>query len=409
MGEQDPRDGGMLKGLRILDLSHQYSGALAACLLADLGAEVVAVEDPRGSPIRTMLPKSKGESMWWKVIQRGKRQITLSLSNPEGRRILHQLLPNFDVVVENFRPGTLEKWGIGPKDLESAGFNLIMLRISGFGQTGPLRELPGFGTVAEAMSGFAYLNGFPDGPPVFPSTTLADGVSSTFGALGILSAMYNRMNHGLQGVRVVDVALFESLFRLIPTQVPGFDQLGLVPKRPGNFLGSHGVLRNVWKTSDEVYFCVSGVGEVAIRRILVACGAMELVDRVGIGVMHEEPAAVEAFLGEANDWLTTWAGVRTYAEVSRSLNEAGAVFQRIYSVADIVEDAHYQAREDLIRVPDAELGSVLMQGVMPKFEGQSHPIGWAGKARGADNAEVYGNWLGIGESELSQLRQQGVI
>ncbi|MDE3074049.1 MAG: CoA transferase, partial [Chloroflexota bacterium] len=226
---------GPLVGLRVLDLSHQYSGALTACLLADLGAEVIAVEHPGGSPIRTMLPKKDGESLWWKVLQRGKKAITLNLSTERGRELMLRLARRSEVMVENFRPGTLERWRIGPKDLEAEGVSLILLRTSGFGQTGPDSGRPGFGTVAEAMSGFAYLNGFPDGPPVFPSVSLADGVAATFGAFGLMAALCARLRgQDGTGVQVVDVALFEGLFRLVPTQVQGYDLLGYVPKRPGN-------------------------------------------------------------------------------------------------------------------------------------------------------------------------------
>jgi len=399
----------MLGGVRVLDLAHQYSGAMAACLLADLGADVVTVEHPDGSPIRTMLPKKDGQSMWWKTIQRGKRAVTLKLSTEQGRKMLLEMARHFDVVVENFRPGTIERWGLGPSDLEAAGLNVVLLRISGFGQTGPSRGRPGFGTVAEAMSGFAYLNGFPDGPPVFPSTTLADGVAATFGALGILAAMVNRLRSPKSGVQVVDMALFEGLFRLIPTQVSGYDQLKYVPKRPGNFLGSHGVLRNLYETSDGRYVCVSAVGEIPIRRVLEAAGLDALVARVDDRVMHADADTVMAFLDDCNEGVEAWASARPYEEVIGGFAEAGAVFQTVYNVEDIVNDPHYQAREDLIRVPDRDLGSILMQGVVPKFPGAEHRVSFAGPSPGEHNAEVYRELLGLDAAELDRLRREGII
>jgi len=275
---------GALSGIRVLDVAHQYSGALTAALLADLGATVISIEHPKGSPIRTMLPKRDNESLWWKTVQRGKTNITLNLSSPRGRKIFLSMVKDFDVMVENFRPGTLERWQIGPAEMEAAGANLSLLRISGFGQTGPMRDLPGFGTVAEAMSGFAHLNGFPDGPPVFPSTTLADGVAAIFGAFGVLAAHIAKLREKRHGVEIVDVALFEGIFRLIPTQVLAQDQLGKAPTRPGNFLSSHGVLRNLYLTKDKRYLCVSAVGPAAIRRIVAAADATDLCTRVDAAI-----------------------------------------------------------------------------------------------------------------------------
>ena len=399
----------LLQGLRVLDIAHQYSGANAAALLSDRGAEVVAIEHPQGSPIRTMLPKKDGESMWWKVVQRGKKNITLNLSTPRGREIFLSMVKDFDVLIENFRPGTLERWGIGPEDLEKAGANLALLRISGFGQTGPSRNLPGFGTVAEAMSGFAHMNGYPDGPPTFPSTTLADGVSSVFGAMGVLAALLSNLRSNTKGVEVVDVALFESMFRIIPTQVATFDQLGKAQRRPGNFLGDHGVLRNVYRTQDDKYLCISSVGTQAIRRILIGAGATALVKVINTDVMTDPSSAkVEAFLGACNVHLLAWAAARPYDELTADLAAADAVFSPVYSIAEIVNDPHYLAREDLVRVPDEDFGPILMQGIVPKFPGRDHQLTYAGQRRGACNEEIYGQ-LGLSEGDIAELHRDGIV
>lgn len=400
----------ILAGLKVLDLSHQYSGALAAALLADLGADVVAVEHPKRSPVRTMLPKKDGESLWWKVIERGKRVIALDLSTPKGQEIARALARTCDVIVENFRPGTLERWNLGPEDLEAAGVDAVLLRISGFGQTGPYRELPGFGTIAEATSGFAYLNGEPDGPPTFPSTTLADGVAATFGAMGVLAAAWHRQLHRDEsGVEVVDVALFEGLFRLIPTQIPAYDQLGIVQKRPGNLLTSHGVLRNLYESRDGRYFCVSAVGPAPIRRILVAAGADDLIAEVDGDVMERDSAAVHEFLDACNDAIVRWSTQRDYVDLSASLEAAGAVYRHVYSAADIFEDPQFAARNDLIRVPDADLGEITMAGVVPKFPGRDHTVRHAGPSRGAHTEEVLGEVLGMDAAQIAALRAEGVI
>jgi crotonobetainyl-CoA:carnitine CoA-transferase CaiB-like acyl-CoA transferase len=401
----------ILDGLKVLDLAHQYSGALSAALMADLGAEVVAVEHPERSSIRTMLPKKDGESLWWKVIERGKRVIALDLSTPRGQQIVIDLARQFDVIVENFRPGTLEKWNLGPSDLEEAGVSVIMLRISGFGQTGPDRELPGFGTIAEATSGFAHLNGEPDGPPTFPSTTLADGVAAVFGAMGVLAASWNRATRPEQNgrVEVVDVALFEGLFRLIPTQIPALHQLGTVQTRPGNLLTSHGVLRNLYSSRDGKYFAVSAVGSAAIRRILVGADAENLIAEVDADVMERDPDTVQRFLDACNDAVEAWASVRDYEELARRLQESDAVYRNVYSAQDILEDPQYAARDDLIMVPDSDLGDIMMAGVVPKFPGRTHVVAHAGPPRGAHTEEVLREMLSLDGDEIDKLRMDGVI
>jgi formyl-CoA transferase len=286
----------------------------------------------------------------------------------------------------------------------------VLLRISGFGQTGPARSKPGFGTVAEAMSGFAYLNGESDGSPTFPSTTLADGVAAVFGAFGLLAALLGR-HRGQPGpaVEVVDMALFEGLFRIIPTQVAGYDQLGLVPKRPGNKLTSHGVLRNLYTTRDGRYFVVAGVGPVPVKRIMLAVGAGGLAARIDEGVMGGDPREVEEYLNQCDAVVTEWAAEHDFDAVKAAMTDADAVFQTVYSVADIVTDEQYAAREDLVRVPDDALGEVLMQGVVPKFPSRDHRVRWAGADRGADNAAVYGERLGLSRDEIDRLGREGII
>lgn len=393
----------------MLDLSHQYSGGLAACLLGDYGADVVVVEHPSGSPMRTMLPRKQGESLWWKVVARGKSAITLNLSKTEGAALLKRLVADADVVIENFRPGTLERWNLGPDELGKVRDGLVMLRISGFGQTGPKRDTPGFGTVAEAMSGFAHLNGDPDGAPTFPSTTLADGAAATFGALGVMAKLYERSMRPWKGAQVVDMALVEALFRLIPVQMPWYDQLGVAPKRPGNFLGSHGVLRNLYRTADDVYFCVSAIGHEPIRRILHGVGASALEQGVGEAIRSKDPKTFEAFLSEADAAVAAWAKTKRWPEVAASMDASGAVYQRVYDAADIAADSHFAEREALIRVADPTLGSILMTGIVPKFVGHDRTIAHAGAKLGAHNEEIFGERLGLSKHEIDELRAAGVI
>ena len=400
---------GPLVGLKVLDLAHQYAGALAGSMLADFGADVIAVEHPRGNMVRTMLPLKDGASLWWKVAGRGKRAITLNLSSDQGKVLALRLAGEADVIIENFRPGTLEKWGLGPDDLEAAGISCVMLRISGFGQTGINRTRPGFGSVAEAMSGFAHLTGDPDGPPYFPSTTLADGVTGTFGCLGAVIALLGReRGSGRGGVQVVDASLVESMFRLIPTQVIGYDQLGLVPKRPGNFIGDHGVLRNLYKTSDEVWFTASAVGGQTIRRIVTVVGAEDLIPQIETTLASHDRDVLEGFFREADERVQAWTSVRTWVEIDEAFRAGGVVYNRVYDIEAIYADPFFTDRDDIIEVPDAELGPVRMQGIVPKLPGYELNVSHAGVQRSTHTAEVLAE-LGITAEQLEQLRTEGII
>jgi crotonobetainyl-CoA:carnitine CoA-transferase CaiB-like acyl-CoA transferase len=408
--EATPRTG-PLAGLRVIDVAHQYAGALAGSILADFGADVIAIEHPRGNMVRTMLPLKEGHSLWWKIAGRGKRAITLNLSSPEGRELVLRLLNEADVLIENFRPGTLERWSLGPQDLEAAGVgDLVMLRISGFGQTGSNRTRPGFGSVAEAMSGFSHLTGMPDGPPVFPSTTLADGVTGTFGCLGILAGLLGKARgNSVSGVQVVDASLVESMFRLIPTQVIGYDQLGIVPKRPGNFIGSHGVLRNLYRSSDDVWFTASAVGPATIVRILTCVGATDMIDKIEPALSSHDRDTLEGFFKDCDDRVVAWAEKLPYDEIEVALKEHGVVFEKIYDITDIFADPFFEERDDIVQVPDDQLGPLRMQGIAPKLPGYDLRIRHAGRARGADNDEVLGGVLGLSDDQIAELERDGVV
>jgi crotonobetainyl-CoA:carnitine CoA-transferase CaiB-like acyl-CoA transferase len=402
---------GSLAGIRVLDASHQYSGAFAASLLRDLGAEVIAIETPQGSPIRTMLPKRGLDSLWWLSLQREKRNITLKLSTPEGQDIYKALAREADVLIENFRPGTMEKWGIGPQQLEAAGVSAVMLRISGFGQTGPSRDRPGYGTIAEAMSGFAHLNGFPDGPPALPSVTLADGVAAVFGSLGVLAALLQRSNDlPTPSVQVVDTALVESLFKIIPNQVTAYDQLGIVMRRYGNSLLEKGVLRDLFKTADGRDVAVGGgIGAPSIKRTLEAVDAPDLAAEVAAGVLNGEGPDVMDFLRRGHKAIATWVGARTYDEVEKVLASSGVVFAPIYNVEDIVRDEHYRARDSIISVADENGVEMAMTGIVPKIDGSNVSSRRAGAPKGAFNEEILCGLLGMSPESLKELADKGVV
>lgn len=407
--DEAPSRKGPLQGLKVLDLAHQYAGALAGSMLADFGADVIAVEHPDGNMVRTMLPLKQGSSLWWKVAGRGKRAITLKLSDPDGRAIALKLAREADIIIENFRPGTLERWKLGPEHLEAAGVDAVMLRISGFGQTGRHRTRPGFGSVAEAMSGFAHLTGMPDGPPTFPSTTLADGVTGTFGCLGVMAALAGKLRGvAPAGVQVVDASLVESLFRIIPTQVIGYDQLEIVPKRPGNFIGDHGVLRNLYESSDGVWFTASAVGAATIRRILTTVGAEDLISSVdGVLASHDRDT-LEEFFTRADQRVSQWAASRTYAEIDAAMLAGGVVYERVYDIEAIYADPFFTERKNIIKVADEEFGTVRMQGIAPKLPAYDLEVTHAGRTRGHDTEAVLGE-LGLAEDEIVSLRDSQVI
>jgi crotonobetainyl-CoA:carnitine CoA-transferase CaiB-like acyl-CoA transferase len=406
--------GGVLAGLKVLDLAHHYSAAFAGVLLADLGADVTVVEHPEGNVLRGMLPRREDVPLWTSLVERNKRNISLKLSDPEGSRLFRELVVDYDVVIENFRPGTLERWGLGPDDLAAAGADLVMLRVSGYGQTGPRSARPGFGGAAEAMSGLTQMTGPDDGPPFLLSTAIADGAAGTFGAVGLLAALWQRAHAEVtggvrtSGVEVVDIALFEGMFRLIPTQVIEYDQCGTIPGRAGS-VREHGVIRNVYRSLDDTYFCVSSVGPRAIRRMMGAIGANDQLAELDGGVLDSGEHGVVDFITRSDLAFAQWAADHPWTDVEAGLDAHGVVFERVYTVEDIVSDEHYLAREDIVTVADPVLGEVRMPGVVPKFSSFKHDVRHTGRSTGADNVEVYGEALGLDAARLADLREHGVI
>jgi crotonobetainyl-CoA:carnitine CoA-transferase CaiB-like acyl-CoA transferase len=354
-----------------------------------------------------MGPKKGPHSMWWKVVERGKRHITLNLSKPRGREMLLEIAKDFDVIVENFRPGTLERWNLGPDDLEKAGLNCTLVRISGFGQSGPYSPRPGYGSVAEAMSGFAHMNGEPNGPPMFPSSSLADGVASLWAVIGTLASLYGNPRPA-QGIEVVDVALMEGLYRIIPTQIPTLQQMGVVQTRPGNYLGDRGSLRNTYRTRDGRWYIAVGTG-ATIRNILVAAEATELIEAVDTGVLQgADSAAIAALLKRCDTHLHAWSTEHDWVQVTAAMAAADAAHAPIYSAADIMDDPHYRAREQVVTLPDAELGEVSMQGIVPRFPRRDHRVSHPGRAKGWDNEAFYAS-RGLSPEDIAALKADGLI
>ena len=396
---------GPLNGMKVLDLSTIVAGGTATSLMADFGAEVIKVERPGGGdPLRNWGPFVDGVSLWWKVHSRNKKSITLDLRLPEGQNVLKELAAQADLLVEGFRPGTLEGWGLGPNDLSQVNPRLVMVRFSGFGQTGPYRDRPGFGTIAECMSGMIGMTGFPDTPPVLPPVPMADEVAGTFGAMAAMMALYHRDALGGRSGQVIDMSLFEPLFRLCIPHVTIYDLLNIVRERVGNDFPD-AAPRNLYKTGDGHWLGLSATSQNTWEVLAKAMGLTRLLD----DPRFKDNASRMAYRQELNEELQEWIGSRPLEQVMETIVPAGGVVGPVYDMAQIVEDPHYQAREDILEIDDPELGRTRMVGVVPKFSETPGGVSHAGPRLGEHNARVYGSWLGYDEEKLRNLTEEKVI
>jgi crotonobetainyl-CoA:carnitine CoA-transferase CaiB-like acyl-CoA transferase len=398
---------GPLAGLKVLDLSIIVAGGTASSLLADFGAEVIKVERPvSGDPLRNWGPFVNGVSLWWKVHSRNKQSITLNLADPEGQGLLRELAQHADLLIEGFRPGALERWNLGPADLQRVNPKLVMVRFSGFGQTGPYRERPGFGTIAECMSGYIAMTGFPDSPPNLPPVPLADEISGLFGAMSAMMALYNRdagNSGGGQG-QVIDVSLFEPLFRLCIPHVTMYQQLGISRERVGNDFPD-AAPRSLYQSGDGQWMGLSATSQNTFENLARAMGLPELLQ----DQRFKDNASRLENTGELNKALQGWLGQRSSQEIMDELVPAGGVVGPVYDAAQIMDDPHYRERDDILEIDDPELGPTKMLGVVPKFSQTPGEVRHAGPTLGQHNAEVYGGWLGLGEDRLSELEARGII
>ena len=398
---------GPLAGLKVLDLSIIVAGGTASSLLADFGAEVVKVERPgTGDPLRNWGPFANGVSLWWKVHSRNKKSVTLNLGTPEGQELLKQLAKEADVLIEGFRPGAMERWGLGPGDLQAVNPKLVMLRYSGFGQSGPYKDRPGFGTIAECMSGFVGMTGFQDTPPVLPPIPLADEIAGVFGAMAGMMALYHRDASGDANAKgqVVDVSLFEPLFRLCIPHITMFDMLGINRERVGNDFPD-AAPRSLYKTADDRWLGLSATSQSTFEGLAKAMGMEKLLERPEF----KNNAARLENRDALNDELNGWLSQRELKETLDQLIPAGGVVGPVYDAAQIMDDPHYQAREDIIDIDDPELGLTKMVGVVPKFSETPGAVEHAGPVVGEHNQYIYASWLGLCEEELAEMNRQGTI
>lgn len=393
-----------LAGLRILDAGTMIGGPFAATLAADYGADVIKVEKPEaGDAIREWSPIKEGRSLWWKVIARNKRMITLDLGKPKGRELFLELVREADAVVENFRPGTFARWGLSYDELAAVNPRIIVVHVSGYGQTGPYASRPGYGTVAEGMSGIPSFTGFPDGPPTLSAYPFADCLAATFGLVGLLSAVYERDVAGSGRGQEIDVSLYEPVFRIVESQVIGYDQLGIVKQRRGNRIEEDSP-RNAYASRDGRWVAISASSDRTFGRLAEAIGRPELIADPRF---CDNPARIRND-GELDEIIAAWMRERDGAEIMETLERCDVVAGLVYDISDIFRDPQYAARENIVSVPDPDFDRVKMPGVVPRFSRTPGAVRFPGGRLGQDNEQVFAA-LGLGPEQLEALRGERVI
>jgi crotonobetainyl-CoA:carnitine CoA-transferase CaiB-like acyl-CoA transferase len=394
-----------LQGLRVLDISNVIAGPFAAGMLGDFGAEVLKVELPgSGDPLRALPPHKEGKPLIWKVTNRNKKAITLDLRKDEGRALFLKLLPRFDVLIENYRPGTLDRWGLAKEALWAAQPKLTILRLTGFGQTGPYRNYAGFARLFEAYSGLTYITGERDGPPLHPGYPIGDPIAGVFGAFGVLTALYDRLKRPDSPGQEIDLSATEAMMKLMEVLPIEYDQLGIVHERIGND-NAYVAPANVFRTSDGHWVTFTCATPNIFERFAELAGRPDLLS----DPRYAKNAARVMHRTEIDSIAAAWVAERPLAEVLEKLSAAGVSVAPIYTNAQVAADPHVIARGALASVPDADFGSVQMPGVVPRLSATPGAIRSTGPALGAHNAEVYGEWLALSPAEQARLRSEGVI
>ena len=400
--DERPAGPNALEGIKVVDTATLLAGPLIATLLGDYGADVVKVEHPKGDSLRGFGWVKDGVSLWWLFVNRNKACVTAALSHPTGAGLLKELVADADVLVENFRPGTMERWGLGWDVLSEINPRLVMVRVTGFGQTGPYSARPGYGTLAESMSGFAHLNGYPDGPPTLPPLALADGVAACVGAFATLAALRHRDATGAG--QVIDQSIYEPLFWMFGTQALAYDQLGLVPGRTGNRTPMT-VPRNSFQAADGRWFGLSAASQSVAERVMHLVGRDDLVARDWFA----DHTGRLAHQDEVEDAIAAWVAKRSSDEVTAAFEAVGAAIAPVYTIADIMADPHYAARETIQAVDHETLGPVRVPGLVSQLLATPGTVRHLGRAPGADNEAVYGDRLRHSAGEIAAWREAGII
>lgn len=405
-GPAPPQQGqplGPLAGVRVLELGSLIAGPFGGRILADFGAEVLKIEPPGvGDPLRTWSFVTEHGSLWSMTQSRNKQSVSLDLRTPEGRDIVRRLAGQSQIVIENFRPGRMEAWGLGFEDLAKENPALVMVRISGFGQTGPYSHRPGFGNIAESMGGIRYITGWPDRPPLRIGLSIGDSIAGLYAVIGTMLALREAERTG-RG-QVVDVALTESVFSMLEAIVPEYGYDGRVRERTGNLLGG-AAPTNMYPTADERWVAIGANGDGIFKRFTAAIGQAALADDPRFATNQARRANV----AELDALIAEWTSSRTLDEAMVVLDKADVPAGPVYSVQDIADDAQYQAREMLVEVPDPRIGRLLMPGVVPKLSETPGAVRAAGPDLGADTLAVLRTLLGLDAATLADLQARKVI
>ncbi|MBI2296119.1 MAG: CoA transferase [Betaproteobacteria bacterium] len=392
-----------LQGIRVIELGTLIAAPFCARLLAEFGAEVIKIESPDGGdPLRKWRKLHQGTSLWWYVQGRNKKSLTLDLKHPEAQEIVHKLARHADIVVENFRPGAMEKWNLGWERLSKINPRLIMVRLSGFGQTGPYRDRPGFGAIAESMGGLRYVTGYPDRPPVRVGVSIGDSIAALHGVIGALMALHHRNVNGGRG-QFVDVALYEAVFNMMESVLPEYDMFGFVRERSGASLPGI-VPSNTYVTRDNKYVVIGANADPIFKRMMNAIGRPDLANDPQLAHNDGRVARTE----EIEKAIGEWVAAHDLERALDVLEKADVPSSKIFDIADIVKDAHYAARE-MIRPHRLKDGTLLkLPGIVPRMSETSGDTRWVGPELGEHTAEVLAA-LGYSEEQQRQLKRRGII
>ncbi len=393
-----------LDGVKVLELGQLIAGPFAGCILAYFGAEVIKVEPPgKGDPLRLWrVLDENGTSWWWRSLGRNKKSVTLDLRESEGRKLARRLADEADVLIENFRPGTMEKWGLGPDELKASNPGLVYVRISGYGQSGPYASRPGFASVCEGVGGFRYINGFPGGPPVRPNLSLGDTLAGLHAALGVLLALIQRQ-HAPNGGQVVDVAIYEAVFNMLEAVVPEYDGAGVVREPSGSTLTGI-VPTNTYLCRDGKYVVIGGNADSIFQRLMRAAGRPDMAED-GRFANNTGRVAHEREIDEA---ISAWTKTLDASAVLDKLAAAAVPAGPIYNVEDMMRDPQFQAR-GLFENVDVNGRSLKVPAIVPMLSETPGATDWPGPEIGAHNAEILGSRLGLTPAEIDALRHRGII
>jgi crotonobetainyl-CoA:carnitine CoA-transferase CaiB-like acyl-CoA transferase len=405
MASHDPEVAiGPLTGVRVIEAATLAAGPMAGAALGEFGADLIKVEQPwSGDPMRTWGHRKEGIGLAWKSVGRNKRCITLDLNQPDGQELFHELLAVSDVLLVGNRPSALRRWTIDPETVRARHPHLVMCHITGYGAGGPKSDRPGYGTLAEAMSGFAHVVGQPDGPPTLPPFMLADGVASMAATYAIVMALYHRDLHG-GGGQIIDLNLIEPLARLIETSTLAFDQLGILPGRVGNRLDASAP-RNAYRTLDDRWLAISSASPNLARRVFRAIGRSDLADDPD----YVDPVQRQDRAHEVDLLVERWVAERTLADAMAVFEAAEVTAAPVYDAEQLLADEHLIARGTFVRLSDPDLGEVRVQAPVARMSGTPGQVRHLGRALGADNESVFAELLGLDAARQEALRSEGVL